>query len=67
MSNRDAQEQNRYTGSDAARVNKVCTSAYGSGQQCKVGYGLGEGFESRPGFLEDWLSEYDSDINKEGW
>ena len=69
MSNRDAQEQNRYTGSDAARVNKVCTSAYGSGQQCKVGYGLGEGFERRPCFFEDWLSEYDSDINKEegGW
>ena len=31
-----------YTGSDAARVNKVRASTYGPGRQCTVGYGSRE-------------------------
>ena len=37
-----------YTGSDVAGVNKVRASAYGPGQQCKFGYGSGDGSEGRP-------------------
>ena len=60
------QEKDYYTGSDAARVNKVRTSSYGSRRQCKVGYGSGEWCEKGPGFFEDWLSECDID-EEEGW